>query len=116
MRVRSTVCDGLADDAGAGLELPQRRSSARVDGLEPTVHRSIERDVSAGDERSAPDRQVLLNGPNDLTCLGVPRRELSAMAAWTSIHLHVHSDVRSASDVVGRDTFFVHTQILMRDI
>src|SRR2546421_11282572 len=61
--VRTLVCSRLADDSGPALELPEQFSSARVDGLEPTVHRSVEGDVASGDERSAPDGKIFLDLP-----------------------------------------------------
>ena len=51
----------LADDAGAGLELPELLARARVDGLEPAVHRAVEHDVAGGDECPAPHGQVFLD-------------------------------------------------------
>src|SRR4051794_41062868 len=46
LAVRAAVGDRLADDSGAGLELPEELARARVDGAEPALHRSIEDHVA----------------------------------------------------------------------
>src|SRR5581483_9596816 len=46
LAVRAFVRDRLSDDSGTGLELPQLLAAARVDRLEPPVHRSVEGDVA----------------------------------------------------------------------
>ena len=68
------IGDRLADDPGAGLELPQQLAGARVDRLEPAVHRAVEDDVAGGRERAAPDREILLDLPARLARRPGPRR------------------------------------------
>ena len=46
------IGDRLADDPGAGLELPQQLAGVGIDRLEPAVHRAVEDDVAGG--RQAP--------------------------------------------------------------
>src|SRR5204863_8047219 len=70
--VRSAVRHRLADYSGAAAELPEHFSIARVDGLEPAVHGSVERDVAGGDERAAPHGQILADAPRGLAFHDVP--------------------------------------------
>src|SRR5579883_1964503 len=53
--VRPHVRDGIPDDPGPTLELPEHLPTLRVDRLEPSVHRAVEQDVAGGDDRAAPE-------------------------------------------------------------
>ena len=75
------VGDRLADDPGAGLELPQQLAGARVDRLEPAVHRAVEDDVARRRQRAAPDGKLLLDLQTVLAVDRIPGGELAAVAA-----------------------------------
>ena len=72
--VRPAIGDRLADDAGAGLELPFQFAAARIDRLEPAVHGSVEDQVAGGGQGAAPERQVFLDLPGGLLLAPDPRR------------------------------------------
>src|SRR5215212_831674 len=83
LAVGAAVGDRLADDSRRGLELPQRFSTARVDGFEPAVHRAVEHDVAFRRERTAPDGKVLADHPHLPRRDRIPRGEFAAMSAGT---------------------------------
>src|SRR5690349_21386175 len=58
--VRATIGGGLADDPGGGLELPQDLAGAGIHRLEPTLHGSVEHEVTGRGDGAGPDREVLL--------------------------------------------------------
>src|SRR5205085_9604748 len=61
--VGAAIADRLADDPAVQLGLPEQPAIApgpRVDRFEPAVHRPVEHHVAARRERSAPQRQILL--------------------------------------------------------
>src|SRR5215204_6212912 len=80
LAVGPAVRDRLPDDPRARLELPERLAGSRVHGLEPSLHRAVERDVPRGDERAAPHGKVLLDAPDLLACDRIPRIELAAVS------------------------------------
>src|SRR5881398_1508487 len=73
--VGAAIADGLTDNPGTGLELPQQFPGAGVDGFEPAVHRAVEDHAAARRECSAPQRQVLLDFKDLPLRDGVPGRE-----------------------------------------
>src|SRR3954453_2423621 len=64
LSVGAAIGDRLADEAGAGTELPQHVPILGVDHFEKAVHGSIEGDIACCDQRAAPDRQLLVNLPD----------------------------------------------------
>src|ERR1051326_7012766 len=108
--------DRLSDDSGTALEPPQQLSRLRVDGLEPSIHRSVERDVAGRDERAAPHRKLLFDRPDRALVDRVPRVEHATIAARPRVHLHVRADVRRARNVVGLHALFVFAEICVRDV
>src|SRR6187551_1925978 len=65
LAVGADVGDRIADDAGAGLELPQFGAAPRVHRLEPAVHRAEEDHVAAGGEDAAVDGELrVLDAPD----------------------------------------------------
>src|SRR5688500_19022422 len=52
--VGPAVGDRLRDDAGRRAEAPEQLAGARVERLEPAVHRAVEDDVAGRRERAAP--------------------------------------------------------------
>src|SRR5690606_9797157 len=66
LAIRTEVRDRVADDPGAGLELPQFPPGARVHCLEPAFERAVEDHVAAGDEHAAVERPARIADPPDL--------------------------------------------------
>src|SRR4051812_12896082 len=100
MAIRSAIRNRLSDDSGPRLELPEDAAIARVDGLEPPVHRSVKGDVAGGNNGPTPHGQVFLDGPHFLARNRVPCLKHAAVSTRTGEHLHVHADVWRAGDVV----------------
>src|ERR1700733_16050142 len=70
--VRTTIGDRLADDPGASPELPFQFARLGVDGFEPAIHGSVENESPGSGHRAAPQRQVLLDGPDRLALYRFP--------------------------------------------
>src|SRR4051812_40978310 len=87
-----------------------------VNGTEPTIERSVKNHVSRSNKRSAPNRKMIRNVPDNFALNWVPCRELASVTAGSVIHPHIRSDVRSAGNVVRRKVFFVHAEMVVRDI
>src|SRR5206468_1750369 len=96
--VRAAIRDRLADDAGAGLELPFELAAMRVHRLEPAVHGSVENEIACRNQGAAPDGQILLDLPGRLALHRIPRGQLAAVAARPGFHHHVRPDIRRAGD------------------
>src|SRR5215204_4983739 len=116
LAVRPAIGRRLADDPGAGLELPQRLAGAGVDRLEPALHGSVEDDVAGGGERAAPDREVLGQRPRRLRLPHVPGLEYAAMAAGPGLEAHLGADIGRAGDVVRGRVLEVHAEIGVWDV
>src|SRR4051812_47675151 len=58
LSIRSSISHRLADKARSGPELPKDVAIGSVNNFKEAVHRAVECDVSGGDERAAPDRQI----------------------------------------------------------
>src|ERR1700754_488395 len=114
--VRTTIGDRLADDPGAGLELPFQFAGPGVDGFEPAIHRSVEHQSAGGGHRAAPQRQVLLDGPDRLARYRIPGGELAAIAAGAGLGDNLGADERRACDVADGPALPIHAQVLMRDV
>src|SRR5205085_10064144 len=102
LAVRGRIGDGVADDTGADLELPEQLARAGVRRLEPTVERAVEDDIAGGDEGAAPDRKGLPNSPHFPAIGRVPGDELAPVVTRTSGLGRVGADVRRARDVAHR--------------
>src|SRR3984885_4902543 len=116
MSVRTTIGDRLADDPGASPELPFRFAGLGVDGFEPAVHGSVENQPAGGGHRAAPQRQVLLDGPDRLALYRIPGGELAAIAAGAGLRDDLGTDERRASDVADGPALPIHAQVLMRQV
>src|SRR3984957_10249108 len=112
--VRTTIGDRLADDPGASPELPFRFAGLGVDGFEPAVHGSVENQPAGGRPRAAPQRQVLLDGPDRLALYRIPGGELAAIATGAGLGDDLGTDERRASDVADGPALPIHAQVLMR--
>src|SRR5690348_8575176 len=81
--------DGVADDSGTGLELPEDLSGLVIDGAEPALQGAVEDKVAAGGEYSGIDGQhSVLDVPDLLLMLNVPRNQIAVVAAGARIHAH----------------------------
>src|ERR671913_1629153 len=98
--VRPAIGGRLADDAGAGLELPQQLAGAGMERFEPALHGSVEDHVAGGYDRGAPHRKVLGTRPDGLALPHVPGLEHAAMAARARLEAHLGPDIGRAGDVV----------------
>ena len=114
--VGTLVGHRLADNPGAGFELPQRLPAARVESLEPAVHRSVEDHIARGHHGAAPRGKFLGHLPYCLRVDGVPRGELAPMAAGAGVHLDVRADIRRARDIVGLHALHLGAQVVVRDV
>src|ERR1700722_6359591 len=114
--VRTTIGDRLADDPGASPELPFRFAGLGVDGFEPAVHGSVENQPAGGGHRAAPQRQVLLDGPDRLALYRIPGGELAAIATGAGLGDDLGTDERRASDVADGPALPIHAQVLMRQV
>src|ERR1700733_571866 len=106
--VRTTIGHRLADDPGAGLELPFQLACLGVDGFEPAIHGSVENEPAGSGHRAAPQRQVLLDGPDRLARYRIPCGKLAAIAAGTSLGDDLGADERRASDVADGSALPIH--------
>src|SRR5271154_6612151 len=97
--VRPAIGHRLADDPRSCFELPFELACLGVDGLEPAIHGSVENEPARGGHRAAPQRQVLLDGPDRLALHGIPCGELAAIAARAWLAHDLGADERGASDV-----------------
>src|ERR1700752_5400578 len=111
--VRTSIGARLTDDPGASLELPFQLAGLGVDGFEPAIHCSVENQSAGGGHRAAPQRQVLLDGPDRLSLSRIPGGELAAMAAGASLGDNLRTDERRASDVADGPALPIHAQVLM---
>src|SRR6185437_7189313 len=84
--VRSFKRDGLADNSGTGLELPQKLARVRIDSFEPTLHRSVEHDIACSRKRSAPNGEHVGIAPDNFSCDRVPPRECATVSAGSLVH------------------------------
>src|SRR5579863_2494163 len=75
----------LADDPRAGLEPPFELACLGVDGFEPAIHGPVKDESARGGHRAAPQRQVLLDGPDRLALDGIPSGEFAAIAAGAGL-------------------------------
>src|SRR5581483_7805455 len=100
LAVGAAIRHRLADDARSCFELPEEVSVVRVQGFEPTIHRSVEHNVSGRYYRAAPGRKLFFYFPDRLAIDRIPGRELSAIAARPGVHTHVGADVRRSGDVI----------------
>src|ERR1043166_640887 len=91
-------------------------SGPASNALNPPAHRPEENTVPRRDDRPAPDRKVLLYGPDLSAVHGVPGAQLAAVAALTGVHLHVHADEGRALAAVGRGALLVHAEVLVRGV
>src|SRR6201994_771325 len=114
--VRTTIGDGLADDPGAGPELPFEFAGLGVHGFEPAIHGSVENQSAGGGHRAAPKRQVLLDGPDRLFPYWIPRGELAAICAGGGLCDDLGANERRAGDVADGPALPIHAQVLMRDV
>src|SRR5271154_7416128 len=112
--VRTTIGDRLADDPGAGFELPFQFAGLGIDGFEPAIHGSVENQSAGGGHRPAPQRQILLDGPDRLALHRIPGGELAAIAAGSGLGDDLGADERRASDVADGPALPIHAQVLMR--
>src|SRR5271169_1402508 len=112
--VRTTIGDRLADDPGASPELPFQFACLGIDGFEPAIHCSVENQSAGGGHRAAPQRQVLLDGPDRLALYRIPGGELAAIAAGASLGDDVGTDERRAGDVAHGLALPIHAQVLVR--
>src|SRR6476646_1228836 len=116
LTVRTTITNRLPDDSRTTLELPQQRSALRIDRFEPTIHRAVKNHVARRGESPTPHRKILGYGPHLFVLHRVPRQKLAAISARSRIHAHIRTDIRRARDVIRFKTFFVHAEILVRDV
>src|ERR1700760_2665061 len=112
--VRTTIRDRLPDISGSGPELPFQFPCLSVDGFEPAIHGSVENQSAGGGHRAAPQRQVLLDGPDRLARYRIPGGELTAIAAGTSLGDDLRTDERRAGDEADGRALPIHAQVLMR--
>src|SRR3984957_15242134 len=114
MPVRPPIGDRLADDAGAGLELPFQLACLGVDGFEPAIHGSVENESAGCGHRAAPQRQILLDGPDRLARYRIPCGELAAIAAGASLADDLRADVWRAGDIADGSALPIHAQVFVR--
>ena len=75
LAVGPEVGDRVADDARRDVELPELGAGARVERLEPAVHRPVEHHVAAGGEHAAVDRETCRpSRPRPCGCARRPTR------------------------------------------
>src|SRR6185369_15640033 len=88
LAVWAAVGNRIADDARRAVELPQLIAGARVDRLEPAVHRAVEHDVAGGGEHAAVERELqVFHAPRLAVVRHVPRHELTVITARPLVHL-----------------------------
>src|SRR6185503_5726028 len=117
LAVRTQIGDRVRHDAGSALELPQLGAGARVDRLEPAVHRAVEHHVAGGREHAAVDRELLFLGAPDFLALHrIPRHQLAVIAARPRVHLHARAEIRRAGDVVRLYPLVVHAGVVRRNV
>src|SRR3954452_11242958 len=114
--IRAFVCDGLPNDAGAGLKLPERISIGGIDSLEPAVHGSVECNVPCSDKRTAPDGKLLVDAPNIFSLDGIPSRKDPAVSTRAGIHPDLHAHIRRAGYKVCLRALRFVTEIVVRQI
>src|ERR1700730_16036396 len=112
--VRTTIGYGLSDDPGASLELPFQFARLGVDGFEPAIHGPVENQSAGGGHRAAPQRQVLLDGPDRLALYRIPGGELAAIAAGASLGDDLRTDERRAGDEADGGARPIRPPVLMR--
>src|SRR5271166_4017066 len=114
--IRPAIGDGLADDPGAGLELPFEVACLGVDGFEPAIHRSVKDESTCSGHRAAPQRQVLFDGPDRLALYWIPRGEFATIAARARLAHYFGADERGTGDVADGPALPIHAQILVRNV
>src|SRR4051794_34816850 len=116
LAVRAAEDRRLADDPGAGLELPQFVAAFRIDSFEPAVHRAVEDQVGRGRRGAAPHRKILLDTPELAPFRDVPGRELAAVAARAGIHPDLAADIGRPGDIADLGVLGVVAQIVVRNV
>src|SRR5277367_276883 len=111
--VRPAIGHRLADDPGAGLELPFELACLGVDGFEPAIHRPVKDESARGGHSAAPQRQVLLDGPDRLALYRIPCSELAAVAAGAWLAHDLGAYERRALDVADGPALPIHAEIFM---
>src|ERR1700733_7866184 len=94
--------------SGAGLELPFELACLGVDGFEPAIHCPLKDESARGGHRAAPQRQVLLDGPDRLALYRIPCSELAAIAAGAWLAHDLGADERRALDVANGPALPIH--------
>src|SRR3984957_9242831 len=112
--VRSAIGHRLADDPGASLELPFEFARLGVDGFEPAIHGPVKDESARGGHRAAPQRQVLLDGPDRLPLHWVPCCEFATIAARAWLAHDLRADERRASYVADGPALPIHAQVFVR--
>src|SRR5262249_14823212 len=110
--VRTAIGDRIPHDTGADLELGENLAGLGVHRLEPAIEGSVERDVTGGDERPAPVREVLLVFPHLLARGRIPRHECTEVAARARVVGRARPDERRAAEVLGRHGSVVHAHVV----
>src|SRR5690606_16423849 len=111
------IGDRLADDAGAGPELPENVAGGGVDCLEPPVRRPVEDYVSGCGDGAAPDGEALTDLPDHALVHRVPSGQRAAVPGLVrGIHHHVGAHIGRPRDVVRLYTFVIHAQQVLRDV
>src|SRR5580700_10824649 len=112
--VRPAIGHRLADDPGAGLELPFELACLGVDGFEPAIHCPVKDESARGGHRATPQRQVLLDGPDRLALHWIPCCEFAAITTGTWLAHDLRADERRASDVADGPALPIHAEVFMR--
>src|SRR5688572_14398232 len=116
LAIRPQVRDGIADDAGADLELPQLLARARVHRLEPAVERAVEDDAARRRERAAPHGERLLDAPDFSPRRRIPRDELAAVSARAFFLRRTRADVGRSRDVGHGPYLEIHAEVVRRHV
>src|SRR5688572_20791790 len=98
--VRALERHRVADDPGRHLVLPEHLARLGIYGLEPAVHRSVEDEIRGGGQHAAPGGEALLDPPLLLARDGIPRHQLTQVAAGPWLHRHVGTHVRGTRHVL----------------
>src|SRR5918993_2154593 len=114
--IGAEVGDRLTDDSGAYLELPEQLTGTGVHRLEPSIHGTVEGDVTGRNYGTTPYREAFPDLPYFPASYWIPGGKDPAMSAGPCEHADLRAHIRCAGDVVRFHTFVVHTQVVMWEI
>src|SRR5271166_582662 len=99
------IGDGASADARAEILLPQLLAGLGVERAEVAVQVAPENEVAAGRQRAAVERQIGLHTPDLLVLDGIPRDQLSEIAARAVVRGKFAAEIEDAplvGDVADR--------------